>query len=151
MQAHDDLVDAQFLDRRGQDDLLAIDREARRGRGLGGVAGADRAVERAAVGGGADHDELLALQALGHRRGLAPGLEVLRLELLLLALEAGLVLLRGPERLALRQEVVARIAVLDVHDLAHLAELGDALQQDHLHGCLLTSRRRAGGRGSARA
>ena len=31
------------------------------------------------------------------------------------------------------QQKVARKAVLDAHDVAHLAELGDALEQDHFH------------------
>ena len=44
------------------------------------------------------------------------------------------VVLGGAERLALRQEEVAGIAVADADDIAHLAEAGDAFEKDDLHG-----------------
>src|SRR3546814_9527113 len=53
------------------------------------------------------------------------------LELRALRLEAGEIVLRCPHRLFLRQEVIAREARLDRHDVAHLPELLDALHQDH--------------------
>ena len=36
--------------------------------------------------------------------------------------------------LPLRQQEIAGKAVLDAHHLAHLAELGDAFEQNHFHG-----------------
>src|SRR5205814_10338173 len=40
------------------------------------------------------------------------------------------------QRFALAQEIVAREAVLDAYDIAHLAELGHTLKQDHFHDCI---------------
>ena len=62
------------------------------------------------------------------------GLKVLRFQLGLLGLEGFDVAIIGAQRLALRQQEVAGVAVLDVHDLAHLAKLGHTFQKDHLHG-----------------
>ena len=64
-------------------------------------------------------------------------LEVTGLELGALGIEMLLVGLRGAQSLAARQEEVACIAVADLHGFAHLAELCDALEKDHFHGCLL--------------
>jgi hypothetical protein len=69
-------VQAQFLDRTRQGDLLAVEAEARLGGGVGGVTGGDGAVERAGVGGGADDDELLPVELRGQRLGLGLGFEV---------------------------------------------------------------------------
>ena len=38
-----------------------------------------------------------------------------------------------PQGLAAREQKVAGKAVLDAHDVAHLAELADTLEQDHFH------------------
>ena len=110
-------------------------REAAGGGGVGDVAGGDRAVERAAVGGGANHHEGLAVE-LARRPSRPPssGLEVAGLELGAVGLEALEVGLGGAQRLALGQEEVAGVAVLDGDDLAHLAELGDPLEEYDLHG-----------------
>jgi len=62
--------------------------------------------------------------------------EVARFELDFHLLEARAVVLGRAQRFALGQEIVAREAVLDAYDVAHLAELGDALKQDYFHGCL---------------
>ncbi len=62
--------------------------------------------------------------------GLLAALDVLRLELDALALEPREVVLVGADRLAGRDQVVARVARLHLHQLAHLAELVDALHQD---------------------
>ena len=133
-----DRVEAQVLDRMVENDLAAVEGEAAGGGGVGDVAGGDRAVEGAAVGGGANHHEGLAVELLRDLLGLAAGLEVAHLELGAVGLEALEVALGGAQRLALGQEEVAGVAVLDGDDLAHLAELGDALEEYDLHGCLLT-------------
>ena len=123
----------ELLDRLVEHDLAAVEGEAAGGGGVGDVAGGDRAVERAAVGGGADHHEGLAVELRRDLLGLLLGLEVARLELGALGLEALEVGFGGAQRLALRQEEVAGVAVLDVDDVAHLAELGDAFEQNDLH------------------
>ena len=149
---HDaDIVQAQFLDRLVQHDLLAVQREARLGGGIGRVTGGDGPIQRAGVGCGTDDHKGLAVQLVGDFLGLCLGFGVLRLQLDLAALERLDVGVRRAQRLALRQQEVAGIAVLDVHDLAHLAQLGHAFQQNDLHRQFLTSRRRAAAPGSARA
>ncbi len=60
-------------------------------------------------------------------------LEIVGLELGALALEHLAVVFGGAQRFLLRQQEVAGVAVLDGDDVAHLAELADALKQDDLH------------------
>ena len=43
------------------------------------------------------------------------------------------VVLGGAQRLALRQQEIAREPVLDADDFTHLAELGDAFEQNDFH------------------
>ena len=66
-------------------------------------------------------------------------LEIARLKLGFLIFESGKIGLRGPERLFLRQQEVARIAFLDRHHVAHLAKLGHAFQQNYVHRAYLTA------------
>ena len=60
-------------------------------------------------------------------------LEIARLELRPLALEALAIGFGGAKRLALRQQKVASEAVLDGDHVAHLSEAPDALEQNDLH------------------
>ena len=99
----------------------------------GDVARRDRAEQLADVGRLAHHDEALAVELAGDDVGVLLQFEIARFELRLHALELGAVVLGGPKRLALRQQEIAREAVLHADDFAHLAELGDTLQQDHFH------------------
>ena len=78
--------------------------------------------------------KILPVELPGDGLGLFLKLEVVCLELVALALEVLAVLLGRPQRLLLRQEEVARKAVLHVDDVAHLAEAADALKQNDLHG-----------------
>ena len=133
-----DRVEAEVLDRMVENHLAAVEGEAAGGGGVGDVAGGDRAVEGAAVGGGANHREGLAVELLRDRFGFLLRFEVADLELGAVGLEALEVRFGGAQRLALGQEEVAGVAVLDGDDLAHLAELGDALEEYDLHGVLLT-------------
>ena len=96
--------------------------------------GRDRAVELAAVAGLAQQDEGLAVQLLGDLLGFLLAFQIARFQLRLLGLEIFAVGLGGAQRLLLRQQEVAGEAVLDAHFVAHLAELLDAFEQDHLHG-----------------
>src|SRR5690606_7272835 len=65
-------------------------------------------------------------------------LEVPRLELGALALELLLVGFVGAQRLALRQQEVAGVAVLDLDGFAHLAEAGNAFEKNDIHGFFLS-------------
>jgi hypothetical protein len=75
----------------------------------------------------------LAVELLGDLFRFALLLEIARFELDFHVVEARAVFLGGAQRLAFRQEKVAGEAVLDTHHVAHLAKLGDALEQDHFH------------------
>ncbi len=75
-----------------------------------------------------EHDEGFAVELFSQLLGLLLAFEVARLELGLLGLETGDVGCIRAERLALGKEEVARVAFLDRHNLAHLAELGDAFE-----------------------
>jgi hypothetical protein len=63
----------------------------------------------------------------------ALGLEVVGLEFGLHAVELGAVVRGGAQRLAALEQKVAGKPVLDADDFAHLAELGDAFQQNDFH------------------
>ena len=80
-----------------------------------------------------------AVELGGDLLGLALGFEVAGFKLRALVLEALHVRGRRAKRLALRQQEVAGVALLDVHDLAHLAEFRDAFEKYdfHLSGSLL--------------
>jgi hypothetical protein len=65
--------------------------------------------------------------------GFAFHFEIAGLKLALHFVEAFLVVGGCPQGLAARQQKVASKAVLDAHDVAHLAELADTLEQDHFH------------------
>ncbi len=135
-------------------DLLARDGEPGLGAGVGDVARGDRAVETARFAGLADDHRGQSADAFRHPLRLFPALDVLRLELCPLDFEAGTVVLARADCLLLRQQPVARVAGADPHDVAHLAEILDPLQQDHFdggHGALLSSRCRAAAPGSGRA
>src|SRR5262249_18336355 len=108
----------------------------------------DRAVELAALAGLADQHDLDAFDLLPDLLGFGFALEVLGFELDALGLEIGEVFLGRPHRLFLRQEEVARVTRLHLDDLAHLAKLVDALQQDQFnHWCFLQN---GSGGGAAR-
>ena len=76
----------------------------------------------------AKYDTHLPVELDGDGLGVGAPIEIGRLELRPPLLEGGDVVLGGPLRLALRQKIVARVAVLDADDVAHLAKLLDALQ-----------------------
>jgi len=94
------------------------------------------------------------VHALGKALGLFALLEVLGLKLGALGLETLLVGNRGAHGLGLGQQEVTGIARLHVHQVTHLAEMLDPLQQDQCglgHDALLSSQRRGAGRGNGRA
>src|SRR5262249_33916781 len=136
MKGERDWVLPDRLDRRIELDLAALDREATFSKQRGKIAGRHRAVELPGFRCLAQYREAAAFELLRDLLGLAAQLEIARLELRLHGFEARLVLLRGAQRLALSQQEVACIAVLDAHYVADLAEFGDTFEQNHFHrGC----------------
>ena len=81
-------VQAQRLDGLVEHDLAAVDGEAARGHQLGDVARGHRAVELAGIAGLADGEEALAGELGRDRLGLLLQLEIARLELGAILLEA---------------------------------------------------------------
>src|SRR5262249_48955135 len=76
------------------------------------------------------------LHALDLRRLFLRGGKALRRGLLELGatfLEQLDVLRRGALRLPLRDEVISRVALLDLHDLAQVADVDDLFEQNDLH------------------
>ena len=130
------LVQSDRLDRRVQRDLSAVDSKTLFRDQQGQVARGDRAIKLAALGRLAQHREALAVELLSDLFRFPFLLEVARFELDFHLLEARAVVLGRAQRFALGQEIVAREPVLDAYDVAHLAELGDALKQDYFHDCL---------------
>src|SRR5690606_38030600 len=115
-----DLVQAKRFDRLVQQHLAPLDRKAASAHRLGDIARRDRAVELSRVASLADRYERLASELARDPLRLALELEVTRLELHTLALEGLPVCLGRPQRLALRQQEVARITVPDFDHVAHL-------------------------------
>src|SRR5262245_43818257 len=134
MQRNADGVEAEGLDRLVEHRLPAVDAEATGGDDLDDVARRHRAVELTGVAGLTNGSEALALELGGHCLRLLLQFEVARFQLGAVRFEALEVLLCGAQRLLLRQQEVAGIAVLDVDDIAHLPEAADALQKYDLHG-----------------
>ena len=81
VQVHLDLVQAQFLDGLTDHDLFAVDRETFLGGDGGCVTGGDRAIQVAAVGGRANHDELLSIELVAQGFGFFLGFQVACFEL----------------------------------------------------------------------
>ena len=77
--------------------------------------------------------KLLSVELDRNRLSLRFELEIARLELGAIALEALAIGFGGAKRLALRQQIVAGEAVLDGDDVAHLPEASDALEKNDLH------------------
>src|SRR5262249_2555144 len=94
----------------------------------GDVAGGDRTVKLAALGGLAQHNEALAVKLLRDLFRFLLLLEIARFEFDSHVLETGAVLFGGTQRFAFAQERVPGKAVLDAHDIADLAKFGDTLK-----------------------
>src|SRR5665213_1000232 len=133
------LVETERLDRLVERDLPARDRESRGGHRVGDVARRHGAVKLAALAGLADDGDGDAVERLGHFLGFALALEIGGFELRPPGLEIGQIVLGRAQRLFLRQQEIAGEAGLHLHDLPHLTELLDALEEDDFdrHGLLL--------------
>ena len=130
-------MQAEGLDRREDRDLIAADVETASGDRVGDVAGRHGAVKLTGLAGLTQSDEALAVELVGDGLRFVLQLEVAGLKLHALRLEALLVAFVGAQGLALGQKEVAAVTVLDADDIAHLTQLGDALEQNDLHDILL--------------
>ena len=122
-----------FLIGSAQLELAAIDLEALRGQRLGDVGRGDRAVQRFGLADLAGDDDLDVGQPIGDRLGDLLLLGFLGVELGALALDLLLVAVGRQQRQLARQQVVARVAVGDLHDLAAAPEVVDVFSQNHFH------------------
>ena len=128
MQRH--RVDADGLDRVGEGHLAAGDGVAVGAQRLGDVARADRAVELAGLTRLADDDDGLAVEAGSDAGGGFAALGIALFDRGALALELLAVGFGGAQRLVLRQQIIAGVAVLDGDFVADVAVLADALEQN---------------------
>ena len=126
-------IQAEGLDRAVESHLAAGDGVPGGGDGLGDVARVHRSVKLTGVAGLADHGDRQAFHVPGDVLGFGAAFEIRRLELGAFAFEALAVGARRAQRLARGQKVVARITVLDAHQVAHLAEFLDAFEENDLH------------------
>ena len=129
MQRDRNLVLADRLDRRIHHDLRTVDGDAVSGERGDDVARGHRAVKLAGFGSLTQHGERLAFQLRHQLVGVALGDEVARLEVGAHRLELALVVLGRAQRLALRQQEIAGIAVAHFHDVADLAEAADTIAE----------------------
>ncbi len=134
MQRDRHLVSADHLDRSVQVDLIAGHLDAGFRDHHCDIARRDRAEKLAGFRRLAQHHEGLAVDLSGNLLGFAAVLGIARLELLAHLLKARLVFLGRAQGLALGEQEIAGKAVFDAHGLAHLAELGDAFEQNDFHG-----------------
>jgi len=152
VQRDGDVVHADRLDRAAHDHLLLVDRVALLGQAGNDVTDADRAVKLAGIRRSADQhhfgaSDLFAL-LLGHNALLG----VFGFETFAIGFEHLLVRFIGAQRLLLREQEVAGVAVLDGYDVADRAQLLDTFEEDDIHvSSPLTSRCRAASRCGERA
>src|SRR5690625_2467368 len=137
MQTQADIVQAEHLDRPVEHDLGPVDGGAAFGDCVADVAGAYRTIELPRIARLADHHDVRTVEPLGYRLGFRTPLQVVRFQLRSLLFEDSEILPVGAECLALRQEKVARKTWSHAHDIAHLSQILDALEQDHFHFLIL--------------
>src|SRR5690606_5964891 len=126
---------AQFLDRVLERNLALVDVVTLRSELLGDVGRGDRSEELAILAGLGGEAELHLTQASCQRLGLAALGGLAGLARLGLGGDPLLVPLGGLESKAVREQVVAGVARLDLHQVARLAERGDGLTKNQFdHG-----------------
>src|SRR5205814_7258259 len=92
-----------------------------------------RAEQLATFRGLADDHDFLAVDLLGDLARFALGLDVVGLEVGFHAVIPGAVLGGGAQCLAALEQEIAGKTVANLHDFAHLTELGHAFQQNDFH------------------
>ena len=111
----------------------AIDLEALRGKRLGDVARRHRSVQHFGLADFAGDFQLGVRDALRQRVGDALLFGFLRVELHALALDLLLVALGHDERELARQQIIARVAIGDLDDLATAPEVVDMFSKNDFH------------------
>ncbi len=79
----------------------------------------------------------LSTEPSGYGLGIGLALQITGFELGTLILEMGAIGFRGTECLALRQQKIARVAVLDFDHIADLSKAPNALEQYDFHCAIL--------------
>ena len=100
---------------------------------LGKVARGNRSIELAGIGGLPNQLDRDAVQRLGILLRFGAALGVVGFDLGAVGLEHLAVRLVGAQRLATRQQEVAGVAVLDLHNVADVTELLDSFEQNDVH------------------
>ena len=126
-------VEADGLDRRIEKHVVARDLEPGGGGRFCDIPGRDGAIELARFAGLAQDHEALAFELAAVAHGGLAALFIFGFENGAVALEFCPVGVGRPQRLVLREEVIAGIAVLDLDDFTHAAELLDALEKNDFH------------------
>ena len=121
------------LDRFGQRDLPLFDLESLRLEGVRDVGGGHRSVQRVVLADPPRDLDLGLRDPLRHALGLLALFGVARLGRLLLALDLALVGLGHGEGQLARQQVVARVALRDLHHVAAAPKVVDMLSQNDFH------------------
>src|SRR5690606_27503421 len=130
---------ADRLDRMVQFNLVAVQGEAVGRDDFGNVTGRNGTVELAGFTSRTHNDEAFAIELFSNGAGFVLAFQVLRFELGALAFELLLVGFVGTKSLALREQEVTGIAVLDLDGFAHLAEAANAFQKNDFHWSFLSS------------
>src|SRR5690606_14702237 len=133
VQSHLHVEHADRLDRTLEDDLRLVDVVTLGLERLGDVANVDRAVKLAGVRRGTNEHELGAVDIGAGLGGFVASRGVLGFEPLAIGFEDLAVGFVGAQRLLVRQQEVAGVAVLDGDHVADRAELLDAFEQDDFH------------------
>ena len=133
MKAQARVVKAECLDGLFHHHLVAGDGEAGLGHRLGDIARGNGSEELTHFRSGANHADGEAVHLAGFGLCLATAGQVVSFTLGLFGFETLEVVLVGAKGLALRQQEVAGVARLHLHDIAHLAELLDAFKQNDFH------------------
>ena len=132
-----DRVQAQFLERAFDSDVLGLDREAFAAQRLGDLIGVDRAVEMPfRIGVGLDRERALG-ELRGHVLKVQPASFFQLLEPLAMLFDHPQVILGRERRQALRDQIVASEPRPDLDQVAGLAEFGDGLGQDQIDVAVL--------------
>ena len=134
VQADRHAIDAERLDRLVQVDLALLDVEALRLELLRDVGRRDGAEQLAFFADARREGERDLLELLGEPCARAAALVLGRLEAIALLLDALQVARRRLVGEAAREQIVAGVARLDLHDVARLAEVLDRLAKDDFHG-----------------
>ena len=121
------------LDRRVEPDLRPADHDAMALQSRDDIPHRNRAEQLSGFGRLADDHEIEAIDLLRGLGCFTLGHQVTRFEFGLHAVVLGAVVGGGAQRLAALQQKIAGKPVPDADDFAHLAELGDALQQNDFH------------------